>query len=88
MGFANRVTKSSPGRGGGPFAKRMVEGRPAIETATPLRQGFALPPPLPGEDWCCSTRQDQIYKPHGRRTTRPAPAIPLSRHRDPGVTSP
>ena len=87
MGFAKQTLKSSPGGGGGPFAKRMVEGCHPIETATPLRQGCALPPPLPGEDGGCSTRQ--VCKLHDRhRTTRPAPAIPLSRHSDPGVTSP
>jgi len=31
--------------------RRMVEGCPPIESATPLRQGFALPPPLAGEEW-------------------------------------
>ena len=40
--------KSSPGRGGGPA--QPVEGCPAIERATPLRQPFGSPPPLPGED--------------------------------------
>ncbi len=31
--------------------RSMVEGCPAIERVTPLRQGFALPPPLTGEEY-------------------------------------
>ncbi|MBG6118885.1 hypothetical protein FB595_10349 [Sphingobium sp. AEW010] len=31
-------------------AKLVVEGCPAIDRVTPLRQGYALPPPLAGED--------------------------------------
>ena len=42
--------KSSPARGGGPPAKRVVEGGQPTDSGIPLRQGFALPPPLPGED--------------------------------------
>jgi len=42
--------KSSPGRGGGPRAERVVEGA-ARETLTPLHQPLAGPPPRPGEDW-------------------------------------
>jgi tRNA pseudouridine55 synthase len=42
--------KSSPLGGGGPRPKGVGEGCPAIEGAIPLRQGFALPPPLQGED--------------------------------------
>ncbi len=32
--------------------RSMVEGCPAIERVTPLRQAFGQPPPLPGEEWC------------------------------------
>ena len=39
---------SSPCRGG--VWRSQTEGCPAIATATPLRQHFVLPPPLPGED--------------------------------------
>ena len=51
MGFAKQTLKSSPGGGGGPFAKRMVEGCHPIESVTPLRQHFVLPPPLPGQGY-------------------------------------
>jgi len=40
--------KSSPVRGGGPA--KPVEGCHSMDGGTPLRQGFALPPPLQGED--------------------------------------
>ncbi|MBB4610852.1 hypothetical protein GGQ89_003088 [Sphingomonas yabuuchiae] len=36
--------------------RSMVEGCPAIERLTPLRQGFALPPPLAGEEFPSGSR--------------------------------
>ena len=42
---SSETQKSSPVRGGGPA--KPVEGCHPIETATPLRRGYALPPPLP-----------------------------------------
>ena len=48
---------SSPARGGG--ARSASEGCPPLDSATPLRQGFALPPPLIGEDRGLRLRREQ-----------------------------
>ncbi len=39
-----------PCKGRGTIRRMVVEGCPPIESGTPLRQGYALPPPLPGEE--------------------------------------
>ena len=51
---------SSPVRGGGPAEP--VEGCPPIDRVTPLRQGYALPPPLPGEEVSSITLRAHVSK--------------------------
>ena len=51
---------SSPVRGGGPAEP--VEGCHPIDRVTPLRQGYALPPPLPGEEVSSITLRAHVSK--------------------------
>ncbi len=53
--------------------RSMVEGCPPLESGTPLRQSFGLPPPLAGEELQFN-RSDQ-------RLTLCLGRLPLTRHR-------